>query len=158
MNEYFKNQLGQLKYFYILNGIKDGRVNIEAKSIFPEDIHELERMVFAGYTPSTNPFPRFATVEYIDFNEALSQPKISTKESIKHLVGVMEKDQDYAWAWHCNLAMSFYDAFNDVRDDISHLSQHEIGNRGAANFMTLLFGIDTTKFAEFKDLEEQWNS
>ena len=55
-------------------------------------------------------------------------------------------DRDLAWAWHCNLAMSFYDTGGT----------HEQANRAAARFMHNMFTVDTSKFPEFLDFEEDW--
>ena len=58
----------------------------------------------------------------------------------------MQQDSDLAWAWQCNLAMAFYD----------HGGTHEQANRAAARFMHNLFAVDTSKFPEFLDFEEDW--
>ena len=47
----------------------------------------------------------------------------------------MAKDPDYAWTWHCNIAVMAQDA------GVSH----KISNDGAARFMKLAFDVDTTK-------------
>ncbi len=60
----------------------------------------------------------------------------------------MHEDQAYAWSWHCNLAMSAFDAG----------TPHDIANQGAVRFMQLAFGVDTSAFKEYKDLETQWNT
>ena len=50
------------------------------------------------------------------------------------LRGSMEEDYEYAWGWHCNLAMAFYDEG----------ASHEDANKAASRFMSIAFGIDTT--------------
>jgi hypothetical protein len=52
----------------------------------------------------------------------------------------MKDDPEYAWAWHCNVAMA------SVDEGLNHLA----ANRAAARFMHLAFGVDTTKHREFK--------
>lgn len=75
------------------------------------------------------------------------------RERIKNNQGVAEEltvlraairlDESYAWSWHCNLAMSFFDEGGD----------RAVANRGAARFMRLLFGVDTTKHPHFADTQ-----
>jgi hypothetical protein len=50
------------------------------------------------------------------------------------------EDFAYAWSWHCNLAMAFYDSGVD----------HKTANEGAARFMQILFGVDTKENQNFK--------
>jgi len=45
----------------------------------------------------------------------------------------MRKDPDYAWSWHCNLAMMAYDAG----------APHDDANVRAADFMKYCFGVST---------------
>jgi hypothetical protein len=47
----------------------------------------------------------------------------------------IEADPGYAWSWHCNIAMAAQDEGLD----------HAAGNRAAARFMSMCFGVDTTK-------------
>jgi hypothetical protein len=47
----------------------------------------------------------------------------------------MLKHPDYAWSWHCNLAMMAYDAGAPHRD----------ANIRAADFMKYCFGVNTRK-------------
>lgn len=57
------------------------------------------------------------------------------------------KDEDYAWAWHCNIAVSFID----------ENGTHEQSNRAAARIMKTLFDVDVTEFKYFKDFDKYWN-
>ena len=45
----------------------------------------------------------------------------------------MKEDPEFAWSWHCNIAVQFQDA------GVSHA----ISNDGASRFMKLCFGVDT---------------
>lgn len=49
------------------------------------------------------------------------------------------QDPEYAWAWHCNLAMPFIDAGCD----------DAVAQRGAAAAMQILFGVDTSQNANY---------
>lgn len=42
-------------------------------------------------------------------------------------------DKEYAWAWHCNIAMAAYD------EGVPHDDANKIANR----FMQMAFGVDT---------------
>lgn len=63
----------------------------------------------------------------------------------------MLKDLDYAWSWHCNIAMAAYDA---------GARPQKACNEGAARFLALLFpGVDTSKHEGYPQAEsefEQW--
>lgn len=49
-------------------------------------------------------------------------------------------DPEYAWSWHCNIAMCSYD------EGLSLLK----ANKAAVRFMKVLFGIDTSKNEHYK--------
>ena len=59
-------------------------------------------------------------------------------ESIKNCMDILSKamkeDYEYAWGWHYNIAMSFYDEG----------ANHEQANKAASRFMKIAFDIDTT--------------
>ena len=52
--------------------------------------------------------------------------------AMKVVLEAMRSDPDYAWSWHCNVAMAFVDAGGD----------HYTANQGAARFMQLLAGVE----------------
>lgn len=51
----------------------------------------------------------------------------------------LEEDADYAWSWHCNIAMPCYDQGVD----------HKLANKCAAAVMLAIFGIDTSKTEKY---------
>jgi len=59
--------------------------------------------------------------------------------SVATFINAMRKDPDYAWAWHCNIAMSAFDAG----------CPHGVANEGAARFLQLLAGVDTRQHPGF---------
>jgi hypothetical protein len=59
-----------------------------------------------------------------------------TKEAMDNLKATMQSDPEYAWAWHCNIAMPFKDATGCT---------HEQANKGAARVMEHFFSVDITK-------------
>ena len=62
-----------------------------------------------------------------------------TEDALNTLVAALRNDPDYAWNWHCNVAMTAFDAG----------CPHDIANEGAARFMQLLAGVDTRKHPNF---------
>ena len=59
-----------------------------------------------------------------------------------------EKPGSYAHSWHCNIAMSCFDAAKaDVKDKPLHYMTdeqwHRIANDAASRFMRLCFGVQT---------------
>lgn len=55
------------------------------------------------------------------------------------LRSALQNDADYAWAWHCNIAMASFD------EGLSRPA----ANRAAARFMQNCFDIDMTKHNYF---------
>ena len=47
----------------------------------------------------------------------------------------LQDDPDYAWGWHCNIAMAFYDVGGD----------HAMANKAAHLFMQRTFGVTTVE-------------
>ena len=78
--------------------------------ISPEDLTELHRIVGDLYRQETGPTPADAVA-------ALSK--------------AFKNDPDYAWSWHCNIAMAAKDEG----------MKHKAANRAAARFMYNAFGI-----------------
>ena len=56
----------------------------------------------------------------------------SFPSAMKTVIKAMQSDPDYAWAWHCNIAMAFVDAGGDSYT----------GNQGAARFMKLFANVE----------------
>jgi hypothetical protein len=54
----------------------------------------------------------------------------------------VQEDPEYAWAFHCNLAVPFMDEGGS----------HKAANRAAARIMYNLFRVDTSQNQHFKDL------
>ena len=54
-----------------------------------------------------------------------------------------EKDPDYAYSWHCNVAMACYDTIMRRSEGISHERAHEISNDAASAFMRICFDVTT---------------
>ena len=53
-------------------------------------------------------------------------------EAFYRLRDEVRADQDYAWSWHCNIAMAAQDEGVD----------HETANKAANRFMQMCFGVD----------------
>lgn len=67
-------------------------------------------------------------------------------KAVNSLKEAMRSDPDYAWAWHCNLAICYYD---ESELDLP------LCNRAAARFMKLAFEIDMTKHRNFRATQEE---
>jgi hypothetical protein len=64
---------------------------------------------------------------------ALEQPEQEpVADAMKIVIKAMQADPDYAWSWHCNVAMAFVDAGGDSYT----------ANQGAARFMRLLANVE----------------
>ena len=71
------------------------------------------------------------------------------EQAMNVLKEAFESDPSYAHSWHCNIAMSCYDA---IHDDVpigpnftKHDEAHRVGNDAASRFMKLAFGVVTSK-------------
>ena len=75
----------------------------------------------------------------------------SIQESMERLREHITADPSYAYSWHCNLAMAYFDAMPDsfwLPDDGELL---KIANDGASRFMLIAFGVITSKNMLDKD-------
>lgn len=65
--------------------------------------------------------------------------------ALKILSRSMNKDLDYAWTWHCNIAMAAQDAG----------APHKEANIRARDFMNLAFGVDVSTLPQYKSIMEE---
>lgn len=56
----------------------------------------------------------------------------SAPDAMRVVLDAMRSDPEYAWSWHCNIAMAFVDEGGD----------HAMANHAAARFMRSLAGVD----------------
>ena len=61
----------------------------------------------------------------------------------------LQKDLDYAWTWHCNLAMAFYDSWNN---ETRPADIHRKANEAAARFMKQAFDVDVKQCKQYQDI------
>lgn len=54
------------------------------------------------------------------------------------LAKAMKEDPDYAWTWHCNLAMPIHDSMSDTQPQ-----RHALANIAAARIMAHVFDVNT---------------
>lgn len=73
--------------------------------------------------------------------------KGKTLKALQSLSDIMVNDNEYAWSWHCNLAMMAVDAG----------ANHKDANIRASDFMRTAFGVDTSKLKEYKQIMESYN-
>lgn len=62
-------------------------------------------------------------------------------DGIGILRAMFDSDPDYAWTWHCNLAMAFYDEIPESWGTDREW-QHRVCNKAAARFMKSAFGAE----------------
>lgn len=88
--------------------------------------------------------------QLIDSLQKLPKPieTITTDMAVKRLCQALRDDLDYAWSWHCNVAMTAYDAG----------CPHDVANEGAARFMQLLAGVDTREHFAFSGTQTKVTS
>ena len=58
------------------------------------------------------------------------------------LTKAMKEDPDYAFGWHCNIAMACFDAMPESTGD-EYTRQLKVANEGATRFMKLCFDVET---------------
>lgn len=73
--------------------------------------------------------------------QATQEPLQAIPEAMKVVTEALRSDPDYAWSWHCNVAMA------SVDEGMGHYE----ANKAAARFMRLLAGVDTTKHQGFPE-------
>ena len=74
-------------------------------------------------------------LELYDKAMTAPQPKAepqSLSDAMATVIAAMQADPDYAWSWHCTVAMAFVAAGGD----------HYTANQGAARFMKLLAKVE----------------
>lgn len=86
-----------------------------------------------------SPDPHFIEEDVLDDMRYRIANNMGVADELNVLKAAVRLDPAYAWSWHCNLAMSFFDEGGDK----------PAANRGAARFMQLLFGVDTSKHEHF---------
>jgi len=68
-----------------------------------------------------------------------------TAQAFETLRKALLNDDSFAHAWHCNLAMSFYDSMPMESFWFPDKSKHHaMANEGASRFMKLCFNIETS--------------
>lgn len=117
----------------------------------PQDVVEV---TIRGQYISYHDFREFLVVsEYVPRDEALGlrrgtvvvQPDGDDREgpaaqAMRMLSTALQDDPGYAQSWHCNIAMSFFDAAGGLVNDPA---RQRIANEAAKSFMKLAFGVET---------------
>ena len=67
---------------------------------------------------------------------------ITVSDAFNVLQKYLQDDEDYAWSWHCNIAMNAVDA------GAPHLEANVV----TAGFMRRCFGIDTQHLKQYKPI------
>lgn len=99
----------------------------------------LEALLLESTSP---PIPETAAA-IADLRTALAaaeQPAKPAPHAMQQLTAALKADPDYAWSWHCNLAMPVMDATGVT---------HRAANEAGARLMRHLFDIDITKHPHY---------
>lgn len=62
------------------------------------------------------------------------ESEMSVEKEFKVIEELIKSDDEYAWGWHCNLAMPIHD------EGVSYV----VANKAAGRIMASIFGVDTT--------------
>lgn len=76
------------------------------------------------------------------------QEKLAPQECMAGLRAAFKASPDYAFGWHCNIAMACHDAIlnNHKKQGQQEVeAAHKVGNEAASAFMKLCFGVVTTR-------------
>ena len=87
-----------------------------------------------------HPISPFWWREHLRAAQPATAPEPSTEVAVGKLCKSLREDLDYAWTWHCNIAMTAFDAG----------CPNDVANEGAARFMQLLAGVDTRNHPGFQ--------
>lgn len=116
----------------------DSAIGIEV-----EAIQTLRAALSAPATAPAQPERKPMTAKRIDA-AIETAPEPSTEVAVGKLCKSLREDLDYAWTWHCNIAMAAFDAG----------CPHDVANEGAARFMQLLAGVDTREHPAFQGTQD----
>jgi len=61
-------------------------------------------------------------------------------EAMDTMRAAFKEDPNFAYTWHCNIAMACYDSMGD---ELPHDRSLDIANEAASKFMKLAFGVVT---------------
>ena len=76
--------------------------------------------------------------------EKVAQTKVA--QAFEIIQAALQNDPDYAWSWQSVIAMCCYD---EVVKFYGNKKAHEIGNKAAANFMSMCYDVDMTKHPHY---------
>ena len=86
-------------------------------------------------------------VSDVDFNSEHINDKDNISDCMKVLSKAINKEDDYAYSWHANIAMSCVDAMVETKEKVpldSYSDYHRAGNEAASRFMKICFDADTS--------------
>ncbi len=86
--------------------------------------------------------PDFDGIEFKDDETTPAVENTHIGKAFDILKQALQEDEEYAWSWHCNLAVPFMDEGGS----------HKSSNKAAARIMYNFFRVDTSKSKYFKDL------
>jgi hypothetical protein len=100
--------------------------------------------VFFAHPDQGNVMRDHLPAEILEVVRSTSCPKLpALEDAIVMLRHAMQDDLEYAWAWHCNIAVP-------LRDALGHGTiSHEQSNLAAAHLLRHLFDVDITDYPHY---------
>ena len=80
-------------------------------------------------------------------NIKVGEYKVEIPVAYAAIKNSIHTDEDYAWSWHCNIAMAIYDSdFSENR-----VIKSKKANIAAANVLLAMFGYDIKNYDKYLD-------
>jgi outer membrane PBP1 activator LpoA protein len=117
----------------------------DLKKAAQQALEALEKYATHGPLPGRCPVRE---AEYALKAALVQQEQAPVADAMKTVTKAMQDDPDYAWSWHCNVAMAFVDAGGDSYT----------ANQGAARFMRLLANVDPAHELPSHPPRRKWQS
>ena len=71
----------------------------------------------------------------------------NTADCMKYLSKALSRDDEYAYGWHANIAMTCVDSIQETKEQVafdSYSDYHRAGNEAATRFMNICFSVETS--------------
>ena len=84
------------------------------------------------------------------FDDKVVKPYDPALPAFQNLKKALQADPDYAWSWHCNIAMNLMDNLGSYNPKANNQERHRVCNEAAAKMMNYIFNIDTAKHEHYE--------
>lgn len=83
-------------------------------------------------------------------NGKVVKPYDPAPTAYSELKEALQDDPDYAWSWHCNIAMNLMDNLGSYNPKANQQERSRVCNEAAAKMMNYIFNIDTAKHEHYE--------